>query len=213
MESLSALSGVRRKRLFEGIWATAEGAVYDMFDVAVHVKERPDSDFKQWGLAMDAGYTHPAVILLIGIDNDGRWHVAREFYERGKLQEDVVRIALEWYLEKSCSIVAVDAAAAGLIADLRNNNISAMGGKGKVFGGITMVQDRLKVQGDGLSRLTFDPSCENSINDFESYCWKPDKDEPIKENDHSPDAIRYFGDVYKPVQVEYGESPMMDYRG
>src|SRR5207253_2012608 len=33
----STLSGVRRKRLLEGIWATAEGAVFDTFDPAVHV--------------------------------------------------------------------------------------------------------------------------------------------------------------------------------
>jgi phage terminase large subunit len=195
METLDALSGVRRKRLYEGIWATAEGAVYDMFDVAVHVKERAEVEFVQWGLAMDAGYTHPAVILLIGIDSDGRWHVAREFYERGKLQEDVVKVAKEWYLEKSCSTVAVDEAAAGLIADLRNNGIPARGGKGKVFGGITSVQDKLKLQGDGLSRLSISSSCVNVINEFESYVWKPEKDEPIKENDHAMDAIRYFADV------------------
>jgi PBSX family phage terminase large subunit len=201
MMTLDALSGVRRKRLYEGIWATSEGAVYDMFDVAVHVKERDAGEFIQWGLAMDAGYTHPAVILLIGVDNDGRWHVVREFYERGKLQEDVVKVAKEWYLEKSCSMVAVDEAAAGLIADLRNNGIPAMGGKGKVFGGITSIQDRLKVQRDGVPRLTVDPICVNVINEFESYVWKPEKDEPIKENDHSMDCLRYFEDAFKPIQV------------
>jgi PBSX family phage terminase large subunit len=195
MDALSSLSGVRRKRLYEGIWATSEGAVYDMFDAAVHVKERDDKEFVSWGLAMDAGYTHPAVILLIGIDGDGRWHVAREFYERGKLQEDVVKVAKEWYLEKQCNLVAVDAAAAGLIADLNNNSVTARGGKGKVFSGITMIQDRLKLQGDGLPRLSVSPSCVNVINEFESYVWKPEKDEPIKENDHAMDAIRYFGDV------------------
>lgn len=196
MATLQALSGVRRKRLYEGIWATAEGAVYDMFDASVHVKERNPQEFKEYGLAMDAGYTHPAVILLIGIDGDGRWHILREFYERGKLQEDVVKIALEWYLEKSCGMVAVDEAAAGLIADLRNNGIPAKGAKGKVFGGITGIQDMLKVQGDGLPRLTVDPLCVNVINEFESYVWKPEKDEPIKENDHAMDAIRYFQDAF-----------------
>ena len=195
MSALSSLSGVRRKRLFEGIWATAEGAVYDMFDVSIHVKERDVKEFTHFGLAMDAGYTHPAVILLIGIDSDGRWHVIREFYERGKLQEDVVKQAREWYLEFDCQLVAVDEAAAGLIADLRNNGIPARGAKGRVFGGITAIQDRLKVQGDGLPRLTLDPACINMTNEFESYVWKPEKDEPVKENDHAMDAIRYFNDM------------------
>jgi PBSX family phage terminase large subunit len=201
MDTLTGLSGVRRKRLYEGIWATSEGAVYDMFDASIHVKVRDEADFKQWGLAMDAGYTHPAVILLIGIDDDWRWHIAREFYERGKLQEDVVRVAKDWFMEKGCEMIAVDEAAAGLIADLRNNGIPAQGGKGKVFGGITSVQDRLKVQGDGFPRLSVDPSCINTINEFESYVWKPEKDEPVKENDHAMDAIRYFSDAFMPVQI------------
>ena len=196
MATLQALSGVRRKRLYEGIWATAEGAVYDMFDASVHVKERAASEFQSFGLAMDAGYTHPAVILLIGIDSDGRWHILREFYERGKLQEDIVKTAREWYIEMSCGMVAVDEAAAGLIADLRNNGIPAQGAKGRVFGGITAVQDRLKIQGDGLPRLTVDPACVNTVNEFESYVWKPEKDEPVKENDHAMDAVRYFQDAF-----------------
>lgn len=199
METLQGLSGVRRKRLYEGIWATAEGAVYDMFDASVHVKERNPQEFHEWGLAMDAGYTHPAVILLIGIDSDGRWHIFREFYERGKLQEDIVKVAQDWYLEKDAGMVAVDEAAAGLIADLRNNGIPAKGAKGKVFGGITAIQDRLKVQGDGLPRLTVEPTCVNVVNEFESYVWKPEKDEPVKENDHAMDAIRYFGAAFNTV--------------
>ena len=195
METLTGLSGVRRKRLYEGIWATSEGAVYDMFDASVHVQVIDDARFTQWGLAMDAGYTHPAVILLIGIDSDDRWHIVREFYERGKLQEEVVKTAKDWYMEKQCTVVVVDEAAAGLIADLKNNSIMARGAKGKVFGGITAIQDRLKVQGDGLPRLSVDPSCINVINEFESYVWKPEKDEPVKENDHAMDAVRYFADL------------------
>jgi phage terminase large subunit len=47
------------------------------------------------------------------------------------------------------------------------------------------------VQGDNRPRLTVDPSCVETINEFESYVWKPEKDEPVKENDHAMDALRY----------------------
>jgi phage terminase large subunit len=60
-----------------------------------------------------------------------------------------------------------------------------------VLDGIAAVQERLKVQADGLPRLTVDPSCLNTINEFESYVWKPERDEPVKENDHALDALRY----------------------
>lgn len=195
MAALDNLTGVRRKRLLEGIWATAEGSVYDTFDAATHVMVRDAAEFRTWYLAIDEGYTNPAVILLVGEDADKRHHIAAEFYKRGVLQAAVVAQAKQWTVENKINAVAVDAAAAGLIADLVNNGVPARAAKGRVLDGIQAVQNRLKVQGDKRPRLTIDPSCVNTINDFESYVWKPEKDEPVKENDHAPDAYRYLLDL------------------
>jgi len=192
METLESLTGVRRKRLLEGVWATTEGAVYDIFDPAAHVLERDPSEFRRWALACDEGYANPAVILLVGFDLDGRAHVAREFYRRGVLQADYVGIAGEWAREMRVEMAAVDAAAAGLIAEMRNESIPAVAAKGRVLDGIGLVQSRLMIQGDGRARLTVDPSCINLVNEFESYAWKPERDEPVKENDHALDALRYL---------------------
>jgi len=195
LDSLDKLTGMRRRRLFEGIWATAEGAVYDTFNNTIHVKVRPVLEFKRWFLAMDEGYTNPAVILLIGEDSDKRIHVAQEFYHAGVLQETVVKEAKKWFTEFNCELAAVDEAAAGLIADLQAVGVRAVGGKGRVLDGIQKIQDRLQVQGDGRPRLTIDPGCVNLINEMESYVWKPEKDVPVKENDHAADSLRYWEDV------------------
>jgi phage terminase large subunit len=192
MSTLQSLSGVRYKRLFLGEWATAEGAVYEMFNRNNHVLVRDSSEFVYWGLAIDEGYTNPAVILLIGTDSDGRKHIFQEFYERGKLQSDVVAAAQEMAAGKNVTEIAVDASAAGLIADLRNVGLPAVPQKGRVLDGIHVVQEHLKVRGDGRPYLTVDPSCVNTINEFESYVWKPRKDEPVKEMDHAMDALRYY---------------------
>jgi len=189
---LDNLTGVRRKRLLEGIWATSEGAVYDMFDPGIHVTTRPDSEMQRWHLAMDEGYTNPAVILLVGVDADGRIHIRREFYRRGVLQSAVVSQALDWWNTYRCEMAAVDNSAAGLIADLQDAGANAIGAKGRVLDGITTVQDLLRVQGDGRPRLTVEPECVETINEFESYCWKPEKDEPVKLYDHAMDALRYL---------------------
>ena len=188
---LENLTGVRRKRLLEGEWATAEGAVYEAFRYDIHVRERSPDEMRYWALAMDEGYTNPAVILLVGFDGDGRQHIAQEFYRRGVLQKDVVQEAVSLNKLHAISTVAVDNAAAGLIADLIDVGLPAQGYKGRVLDGITQVQALLKVQGDGRPRLTVDPSCINTINEFESYVWKPGKDEPVKDNDHAMDALRY----------------------
>jgi len=192
--TLDSLTGVRYQRLRLGQWATAEGAVYD-FDSDVHVTQRDTALFQRWYLAVDEGYTNPAVVLLVGADSDNRWHVHREFYERGKLQSAVVQQIKQWYKEFSCELTAVDSSAAGLIADCRDAGINAIPAKGRVLDGIQAVQDRLRVSDDGQPRLTVDPSCVNTINEFESYVWKPEKDEPVKDNDHAMDALRYLDDA------------------
>lgn len=195
LDALARLTGLRRKRLFEGVWATAEGAVYDNFNASIHVIRRAPSEFVRWFLAIDEGYTNPAVILIVGEDGDGRWHCAREFYQTGVLQETVVKTAGAWFKEFNCASAAVDESAAGLIADLRNVGVGAVGGKGRVLDGIQRLQNRLEVQGDGRPRLTIDPSCVNLVNEMESYVWRPEKDVPVKENDHAVDALRYLSDA------------------
>lgn len=216
IETLARMTGVMRERLVLGKWVQAEGAVYNTFDHNTHVKVRPDTDFQRWYLAMDEGYTNPAVILLVGEDGDGRIHIAREFYRSGVLQSSVVSAALLWYREKNCKYAAVDEAANGLIADMRDSNMNAIPSKGRVLDGIQRIQNRLRVQDDGLPRLTVAPVCENVINEFESYTWKKNikgdtpKDEPNKENDHAMDAIRYLERTLQTSEVETIENPFFN---
>jgi PBSX family phage terminase large subunit len=187
-------SGDFARQELEGEFISLEGRVYNMFGEA-NIQQRDLKDFQQFGLAMDEGYTNPAVILLIGEDSDRRLHICREYYERGKLQSDVVATAKQWYNEFSARLCAVDASAAGLIADLRNSGVAASPAKGRVLDGIQAVQNRLQIAGDGRPRLTVSPDCTATISEFESYVWKPLKDEPVKENDHAMDAIRYYLDA------------------
>lgn len=204
---LSSYSGEFLKQEVYGEFARFEGIVYPMFDQAVHIKRRNTSEFKRWALACDEGYTNPAVILLVGIDGDERWHVVDEYHERGKLESEVVKQALAYQSKYQVEIVAVDSAAAGLIASMRDAGLPAQGAKGRVLDGIKAIQERLKLQGDGKPRLTFDPSCVSTINEFESYCWKPDKDEPVKENDHAPDALRYLENALAKSTITVIENP------
>lgn len=219
LSALKALTGVRRKRLLDGIWATAEGAVYDNFDPEIHVKVRDPNDFVRFKLAMDEGFTNPQVNLLIGEDGDKRWHIFKEYYVTGQLETTIVAQAARWFkdvrtalpdlrgtLPVSCEKCAVDNAAAGLIAALNAAGVYAIGGKGALtdssyntargyISGISKIQVRLAVAKDGKPRLTVDPSCTNTINEFESYVWKEGKDVPEDENNHSMGALRYLEDV------------------
>ena len=149
--------------------------------------------------------------MVVGIDADLRLHIFEEFYETGKLQAEVVEAACEMAQRWGARVAVVDAAAAGLVADLRNNGIDAQPSKGRVLDGIRWLQDALRVQGDGRPRLTIAPDCVNTINDFESYVWKPGRDEPVKANDHAPDALHYFANFLfgsEITQVQYRYDPV-----
>lgn len=219
MAVLDALTGVRRKRLRDGIWATSEGAVYENFDSEVHVRIRDANDMVKFMLAMDEGFTNPQVCLLIGADGDNRWHIFKEFYVIGYLETQIVGQAKGWFMDARsagiglldvrpvrCQICAVDNAAPGLIAALVDAGVNAVGGKGALvdsayntargqISGISKIQDRLAVQKDGKPRLTVDPSCVNTINEFESYVWKPGEDIPEDEYNHALGGLRYLEDV------------------
>lgn len=210
MEVLDRLTGVRRRRLRDGVWATAEGAVYDMFDPVVHVRVRDSSEFVWWLLGLDEGYRNPAVILLVGVDSDGRVHLAREFYRRGVLQADVVDVARQWSVDAGNAPAVVDRSAAGLIAALRDAGVDAIGSQGRVSERIAAVQDLLRVEGDGKPRLTVDPTCVETINEFESYVWKPERDEPMKEYDHAMDALGYAVLAVRTRQPVGLENPFYD---
>jgi hypothetical protein len=92
---LDALTGVRRLRLRDGIWASAEGIIYEGWDEAVHLIDPfpiPDSWPRWW--SVDFGFTHVLVLQWWAEDPDGRLYLYREIYHSRRLVEDHARDAL-----------------------------------------------------------------------------------------------------------------------
>jgi PBSX family phage terminase large subunit len=195
-----------RQELY-GEFVAFEGLVYPMFSRDIHLHIRAREGFTSFLFGEDEGYTNPSVILDIGQDNDGRLHIFREWYRRNQLQDAVVAANKTWYDEIKPGSVVVDASAAGLIASLRDAGIPATPHKGRVLDGIGRVQNMLAVQADGRPRLTIDPSCVQTIAEFESYVWKEGKDDPEKQSDHAMDALRYAIDEVEGGGITLTESP------
>jgi len=89
LETLQALSGVRRLRLEGGVWAAAEGLIYEGWDPAVHILDK--KKFKQeweriW--TIDFGYTNPFVWQMWVIDEDGRAILEKEIYRSQRIVAD-----------------------------------------------------------------------------------------------------------------------------
>lgn len=195
MARINALTGVAHRRLVLGEWVGSEGLVYDNWSRDVHVRQRegPWADVR---IAADYGFSNPFAAVLLCLDGDGRVHVARMSYGSGLRVSQMVercRAMAEGY---DCDRAVVDPSASELRAALREAGFATGPGENDVAAGIAVVRERLGVAGDGLPRLTVDPSCEDLIREFETYEYERDasgtqRDRPKKENDHALDALRY----------------------
>ena len=99
---LETLTGVRKARYRYGIWAAAEGTIYeDSWDAKRNVIDRFPLP-REWPryLWIDFGFTNPFVCLWAAQDPDGRLIVYREIYRTKRLVEDHCRdiaIASGWF--------------------------------------------------------------------------------------------------------------------
>jgi phage terminase large subunit len=159
---LEALTGVRYLRLRKGVWAAAEGLVFDGFDPAVHLHKHianPPADWVRY-LAVDFGYRNPFCCQWYARDNDGRLYMYREIYMTGRLVEDHARQILELIRkgdghqpdqmprEVICDHDAEDRATLE-----RHLGLSTVAAHKAVSEGIQAVQSRLKVDATGKPGL------------------------------------------------------------
>jgi hypothetical protein len=89
MMVLDSLTGIRYKRLRLGLWAGAEGMVYEDWNPSIHVIDRLDipADWLRFR-TIDFGFVHPFTCQWWAQDADGRLFMYRELYGTQKLVED-----------------------------------------------------------------------------------------------------------------------------
>lgn len=197
LDELNNLDGVARERYWLGKWVGSDGLVYDGFDRHVHVQSRDHAQMKTWGLGIDDGYTDPFVCLLIGTDSDGRMHIASECYETKLVMDE--KISRVRAMGTDSSDAVFDSAAPDLIETSRRKGVRAFAadkGPGSIEYGIGLIRNALRLRDDGTPGLTVDPSCVNTIREFESYELTEGpmglKDKPRDRDNHTMDAARYY---------------------
>lgn len=211
LAKLHLLTGFRRKRFLDGVWAAAEGLVYDGFGPH-NVLSRGWTPPKEWPRyhAIDFGYVNPLVYQYWAEDGDGRLHLYREIYRTGMLVEDVAKLVgneVKVGTEPRPVAVVGDHDAEDRATFERHSGLKVTAADKTKAAGIQDVAKRLEPQGDGKPRLyVVAGACvrpDRGLGDagkpmsteeeFAGYVWHPDgKDEPVKENDHGMDAMRYL---------------------
>lgn len=169
---LMALTGVRRQRLFQGLWVAADGMVYERYDPRVHLIERFEipREWRRWWV-VDFGHTNPFVLQCWAEDPDGRLYMYREIYMTKRTVDEHARQILDivstpdprdpdsrrkrvWHEPKPWAVVCDhDAEGRDTLAQALNlGTVPAVKGRAD---GIEAMQRRIKIADDGKPRMYF----------------------------------------------------------
>jgi len=221
LETLRSLTGVRHKRLYLGLWAAQEGLVYEQFDEELHVIKKMPVGWENWRKmrTIDFGFTNPFVCQWWAIDPDARLYLYRELYETQRLVEDMAREIIRLSVTSRIGRRSKEKFI-GTFADWDREDRETLHKYGvhttpaikTIKTGIQAVQARLRPANDGKPRIFFlegalvkpDPALMNAklpystIHEFSEYVWPKAKDgkktlkeEPVDENNHGMDPMRY----------------------
>jgi PBSX family phage terminase large subunit len=198
--------GVFKKRNIDGIWCVAEGAIYkDSYsdELLYDDTTRPlglgnSGGFVEKFIAIDYGTGNPTVFLLI-IDDGTTYWVDQEYYwdsrettvqkTDGQYIEDLIQFRDSFGPQAQA---IVDPSAASLKAEMNLKGVWHCDADNDVENGIRNTSSML-----AQKKIRIHERCVKLRAELESYAWNPKKqlvgeDEPLKINDHAPDALRYF---------------------
>lgn len=141
---------------------------------------------------LDFGYVNdPSAFIHVKIDNDNKkLYVMSEYVKKGMLNNEIAQVIND--LGYSKEKITADSAEQKSIMEIKANGIDrivpAMKGKDSVMAGIQFIS-----QFD----IVIDERCYKTIEEFDNYTWKKDKNtdeyynEPVDTYNHCIDALRY----------------------
>lgn len=168
-----------------------EGLVYKEFNRDRHLVSTDIEVYTKYFAGVDFGFTNPAAVISIKKDRDARYFVYPEWYKTGQTDAQIA----EYVSACKFNEVYPDPESAGGIEELRRKGVNVrdvIKNKDSIRNGINIVRELFKA-----NRLFIHKDCINLIQELETYAYpdkKPDRNEqenPIKENDHALDALRY----------------------
>lgn len=213
---LKNYTGVRRLRYLLGVWAAAEGQVYDAWHDGLHLVDREAIAAQLTGAwhfgVADWGWTNPGVLQVWAVDRDGRMVMVAEYYmTRRPIEGWWVPAAVALSRQFGFRDWACDPSEPQNIAQFRAAGLNARGAVNDLLPGITAVQGRLAVEGDGRPRLMIVrdalverdealvdaklPFC--TVQEIPEYVWAKNtggqtlKDKPVDAMNHGLDCVRY----------------------
>lgn len=202
---LEALTGTRRKRLYEGKPAQAEGVIYETWDEAINlIYDDKLPQCSRFIAGQDWGFTHPGVFGVWAVDGDGRMYLVAQVYHTKRTIDWWTERARELHQEFGLEAVACGPDQPAYIEAYRQAGLPALPADNSVLPGINVIQQRLKpdnprlfVVRDSLrhpdQELIDARRPHKTEDEFPAYVWSDNKTKeiPVKKDDDGMDMTRY----------------------
>jgi PBSX family phage terminase large subunit len=172
-----------------------EGLVYKEFSRDRHLysstSDRQPRNIVNKIAGVDFGFTNPAAVISVLKDFDGSYWVEEEWYKRGKTDTQIA----EYVAAHNFNEVYPDPESPSAILQMQNLGVNCkevVKNRDSIKNGINKIR-ALFIQ----NKLHIHSSCQNLISELETYAYPESREghnedeNPIKENDHALDALRY----------------------
>ena len=196
MEDLYKTNPKRARIVCDGEWGVSEGLVFDNFKVVNFDVYEKIKAIQETTHGMDYGFTHDPTTLIssvVDLENKELW-LYQEHYEQAMTTDDIYRMLQD--KEMLSASITGDSAEPRLISELKSKGVKRLHGSRKgrdsIMHGIQFLQG---------FKIYIHPSLKHTIEEFSTYTWKQNKEgkwlnEPIDENNHIIDALRYSVERY-----------------
>ena len=204
-------------RYIRGLWVAGEGAIYDMFNEEINIKECNLINNLDLKIGLDYGTTNPLAAVATIEQNDVTYVISELHYDSRKVgiqktDSEYVELIKQWiskFKTKQITFV-IDPSATSFITAMKRANFHVINANNSVREGITLVSEKF------LNKTLFiSKECPILIANIKNYSWD-DKaiirgvEQPIKRDDHLPDALRYAVNTEK---VIFSFTPIERIRG
>lgn len=174
-----------------GLWGGAlKGLIYDKYKIHYSTPSGADIVY-----GMDCGFKNPTTLIEVAY-YEGTIYLKELLYVTDKNPDDIAKILSEEFATIiGNNQIICDSANPGHIQAIASKGFNiapAIKGQGSVYNGIMEVKSY---------QISINGNSANLLREFNSYVWKKTNsnqptDEPVKIDDHTPDAVRYAVQTY-----------------
>lgn len=197
-------AGDYAKQELGGAFVGFKGLIYPEFNPDRHVfdGEIDTSRYAYFVAGVDWGFASPGVILIGGVDSDGRIDIIHEDYTKRRGIEDWASVAYQLHETYNIQTFYCDPSKPDYIAKFVEVGCNAIGADNTVESGIQDVRKLITRRDDvGLPYLRLHNVTPWTQTEFTQYQWltrnvtgvgEVNLDVPKKAKDHTMDSLRYL---------------------